>query len=411
MTACAGLLVLACDPADVPENESPDSFQSQARALGIPTVSSDAKANEYLGTMTPGIVVYRERQGDYEYTYPLVAVSTDGGAFVIPDIFESNMTALPGVPSDRQYSPIPARFKAMDTDRTAYFFDRQVFDVDDGNWQTYNYADTCHFKVMDEYASRDTMFLRSDAGIAFQVYSKATWQSLATNDFYQGQRSRYVIEKTGTSEIIGIPVSVYTVTSEWISTGEKEEVERYYVDDGWRCLKKESAYGGKWTESFEAVRFLKAGTFNETFRTIAGAFAEGSVVDIKDMLPQYTRHDNVWISEWYPRALDKIFLKYEGSGTIDEMSVIRIHKYPPYDNVSEISVSLFGVSKKDAEAYLADVKAKTGVNKEMVFDPCYPTCTHELGTTAYGFGYKIYWTTWNGGTLEITFYITHTVHV
>lgn len=397
---CLALSLTGCNSLEEinPGGQDDDpaaSFREQAVKLGIPIASWTDDPQGYLRTMSPGIILY-EQFNERDKSYPLIGVSNDGGAFVIPDVSESNMTIQSG-------------FRAFDGARTAYFFDRKVYD-------TY---DTCHFKVMDEYATRDTMLRSSDAALSFHASSESTWQALATNTFYQGLYDRYTISKTGTATIIGIPVTEYTVFREWVSKHKTEAVERYYVDKEWRCLKKETAYGGSWLTLFQAVEYLEGGDFGQTYRTIALKHMKGTVVPVGDMIPQYTLHDDRWISEWYPRELDQRFLKYEGKGTVREMSVIRIPNWPPYDNVSAISVILTGVDRQDAESYISQVSDTTGINKvldessydsgvyiEMCHDPSFPGYSQDIGSTDVGHSYKISWNSWPNGIMTIEFNIT-----
>ena len=130
----AGLsLFTACNEKNNPENPTETTPTGDDPSTGgDPTSYEEAYKNA-----APGIYM----RGNY-----LLAKGTDGSVFTIDDV-----TVFPTMEAVTNDKFLPADFKAWDGKLSTYIFGIELYNDNDGNWQTYTYEDTVSITVQTKY--------------------------------------------------------------------------------------------------------------------------------------------------------------------------------------------------------------------------------------------------------------------
>ncbi len=357
--------------------------------------------------------------GIYEYNYDdkvtLVAKSSDGGGFYIDDVENERAHVY------RRDLGIPSNFYATDGRSKGYFFDKGLYNWD--NTQE-KYLDVAYFAEIDECVTREALFGLEDFVLehsprAYDVTGGYRYFALVPNCslFFQN----YLVREEGKSTIAGLDCTIYSVTMEALN---HKLYDMYILDNGVCAQVVQHDYqSGESTVEFSlAYADLNPGDFNSTFTKIHNRHCLDEVVLPENMIPQYTKCANEWLGSWYNIPAMAV---YEGGGTIQRMSVIRTYDWKPYDNVCTIEVLINGAAYDEVVRYIDKAEAAAKINQwstdenvmlpdqgyiiyKAWYDPCHPSCPHDLGDTAVGFQYVI---TYYNGILNIIFDVTHTGHL
>lgn len=360
-----------------------------------------------LDAMPPGIY----RMGD-----EVVAKSTDGGAFYIEDVTDEKAHVYRGELG------IPANFFATDGQKTGYFFDRAK-----DNWDNSinDYLETVHYVVIDESASREAFLKSSNPDLnkrGMDVIGGLYYLLQMHMDTFI--HNGYTVEKTGQETIAGLVADIYTVLS---SHGRLEDLYAFENGVCAKIVRYDPSDNTSKVEHCITEVDLDVGDFNETFMKLQTLYCKEPYATLAEMIPQHTRYNCGWMSDKLPSFNGKL-IQYEGGGTIDKMGVIRVDDWGPHDNVSDVQFEVTGATYEDAAKYLQDMTAAIDPNWhsdenvnlgpesydggyikwEMAYDPCEPTCPHDLGDVAVGYRLTLIFF---GGYLNVQFSVTHTGHL
>ncbi len=404
------------DPDDPDDNKTPDQEASDAIKAKYPPLY-EAGYMELYDHMPSGI---------YEYTSDdkvlLIAKSSDGGGFFIQDVDHERAT---GTNSELG---IPANWYATDGQRKGYFFDRSLHNYDN---ELGIFRDTARYAVIDEYLTREALF-GMDAELAYahsprgvDIALASAFYPLAINNSTIFHSPSILIKEAGREKIAGYDCTVYSLLMDLSAIGMVRKYQDLYVMDNGVCAKSVSYNMETEEGSIDFILSyadLNVGDFNDVFTKIHQRHCIGTVVLPEEMYPQYTKYADEWLSSWYSIPAMAV---YEGQGKIQRMSVTRTYNLKPFDNVCTIEVIIEGATYNEAVSYIAQAEEKAGINvwneNENVmmpdleyviykswFDPCHPTCPHDLGDTAVGYEYVV---TYLNGLLTIIFNVTHTGHL
>ncbi len=402
---------------EVPEEKDPQIEASNAIRAKFPALYAEGYIALY-DHMPPGIYEYIDSDSD---AVMLIAKSTDGGGFHIQDVNDER--------ADPTFTElgIPGNYFATDGQRKGYFFDRSLHNFDN---DLRIFRDTARYAVIDEYLTREALFgmedvLHAHSPRAMDVAIMYAFHPLYVNNSTVFHNESFLISETGREKVAGHDCTVYSITMNLSAIGMVRKYQDLYVMDNGVCAKCVS-YNmdtGEGTVDFVlSYADTDVGDFNDVFTKIHRRHCTGSLVFPDRMIPQYTKYADEWLHSWYSIPAMAV---YEGKGTIRRMSVTRTYNWKPYDNVCTVEVVIDGATFNEAVSYIEKAEKAAGINLwdedeniiepnlEYVlykswFDPCLPSCTHELGSTAVGFKYVV---TYINGLLTIIFDVTHTGHV
>lgn len=392
------------------EEEGEEGDKETENGLDIESMFAYVEYGDWaamLDAMPPGIY----RMGD-----EVVAKSTDGGAFHIADVTNEKAHVYRGELG------IPANFYATDGQKTGYFFDRAK-----DNWsnETNDYLETVHYAVIEESATREAFLKISDPDLNIRgtnvigsfYYLLQMYMDLLIH-------SGYTVENTGQDTVAGHKADIYTV---WSSLGRLKDL---YVYENGICAKIVSYNASDNTSKVQHCITevdLDVGDFNATFMKLQTLYCKEPYASLHEMIPQHTRYNCGWMSDKLPSFNGKL-VQYSGSGNISKMSVIRVDDWGPHDNVSDVEFEVNGATYEAAAKYLQEMTdaiapnwhSEENVNMgpesfdggyitwDMAYDPCEPTCPHDLGDVAVGYRLKLMFFE---NYLNVKFSVTHTVHL
>lgn len=360
-----------------------------------------------LDAMPPGIY----RMGD-----EVVAKSTDGGAFHIEDVTHEKAHVYRGELG------IPANFYATDGQKTGYFFDRAK---DDWSNEINDYLETVHYAVIEESATREAFLKISDPDVNIRgtnVIGSFNYLLQMYTDIFI--HSGYTVEKTGQETVAGHVADIYTVRS---SNGRLQDLYAYENGVCAKIVRYNPSDNTSEVQHCITEVDLDVGDFNETFMKLQTLYCKEPYASLQEMIPQHTRYNCGWMSDKLPSFNGKL-VQYSGSGKISKMSVIRVDDWGPHDNVSDVEFEVNGATYEAAAKYLQEMTdaivpnwhSNENVNLDpdsfeggyiiwdMAYDPCEPTCPHDLGDVAVGYRLKL---VFFGNYLNVKFSVTHTVHL
>ncbi len=122
----------ACSPKNNPEE---------------PTAETPTKDNPATEDVTDYEKAYKDAApGIYMRGNELLAKGTDGSVFTIADV-----TVFPTLEAVTNDKFLPADFNAWDGKLNKYNFSIELYNDNDGNWQTYTYEDTISIAVQTKY--------------------------------------------------------------------------------------------------------------------------------------------------------------------------------------------------------------------------------------------------------------------